>query len=106
RGGLEPRLQQLRDNTWSAGQLAGDHTQRELTESRCDGVQERSGTSSPHLHRHRHDFSRQESGAMMRSEFLHRRRRRSGFTIIELLVSMVVGLIVMTSVVRMLTIQG
>ncbi len=43
---------------------------------------------------------------MMHSEFPNRPHRRSGFTIIELLVSMVVGLILMASVVRMLTIQG
>jgi len=43
---------------------------------------------------------------MMPFDSLPRGHRRSGFTIIELLVSMVVGLILLTSVVRMLTIQG
>jgi prepilin-type N-terminal cleavage/methylation domain-containing protein len=43
---------------------------------------------------------------MMKSESLRRVQPRRGFTIIETLVALVVGLLVMTSVVQMLVVQG
>src|SRR6185503_1273881 len=103
---MEQRRERRQDHSRACRELDGHDGQPQLPEGRFD---RRAAGTSPDRRdvlRHRHSLPRQESGSVMKSKSLRDGSSRSGFTMIELLVGLVVGLIVLSSVVQMLIVQG
>src|SRR5207237_1296978 len=103
---MESCLERIHDYSWPARQLDGEHCQSQFAEGRHRGPAPRTGEPGDHISGHRDALFGEEPTAMIVARPPAVRDGRYGFSLIELLVGLVIGMIVLSGVVQMMIVQG
>src|SRR5256885_14645298 len=96
----------LLDHSWSTGFVDRHDLERELYASDIGRAAPRTGRCDSQLFRYRRPVSGEAAGPMKLASGRRQFQSRPGFTLIEVTVALVVGLIALGAVVQLLIVQG